>query len=250
MPRLVVLNACRMHDAGQQRAASGVMDGFLGHKTPAIVSMRGDIGTETARKFSGGFYRRLASGDPVDLAVGRARHAIHFSSGFPTGDWARPILTVQADPDSVLRLDPSCPRPDAVLARAGVEFQDVRWLVDRSEERRAVARLIDPPSAPTGGDTGGPDASTASRPSSPAPAGGPGLVLVGGGMQVGKSTPDQVLRAHTPRARAPVRLGDAAPEWQPELDRLRGARGQGGDGLAGTGGPAALRPVRRPDSWH
>lgn len=171
-PRLVVLNACRTSGdtgASAQELVWGVVGGFLDHDVAAVVSMQGDVESHSAIRISGELYAALAAGQPVDAAVARARSALQWSQDFRAGEWALPTLTVRAQPDRVLGL-PAPLDADGVLRARGDRFEDLRWLVDRTGERREVWERLDL------------DLTTP-----PAPTAGHNLVIVTGHEKVGKS---------------------------------------------------------------
>jgi hypothetical protein len=164
-PRLVVLNACRTSEGGPQELLWGVTDGFIGMGAASVVSMQGDIAPEPAVRFSTEFYRLLASGAPVDVAVAGARFEVQWTSGFHPRDWALPSLTVQAEPSTILRLRHPVD-PDGLLAERD-DLSDVCWMVNRSREHRSIWQRVAP-------DVGG-------------AAAGANLLFVTGVPRVGKS---------------------------------------------------------------
>jgi hypothetical protein len=140
MPRLVVLNACRTSALGPANARAtlwGVTDAFLAAGTSAVISMQGDLASAAAVRFSTELYRRLAAGDRLDLAVAAARHGLQWSQNFQPRDWTLPVLTARACPENILRCAPHT-APDRLRADWATEYDDLRWLVDRSEERRRL----------------------------------------------------------------------------------------------------------------
>lgn len=171
-PRLVVLNACRTSGdtgASAQELVWGVVGGFVDHGVAAVVSMQGDVESQSAIRISGELYAALAAGQPVDVAVARARSALQWRQEFRLGEWALPTLTVRAHPDRIFDL-PALLDADGVLRARGDRFEDLRWLVDRTGERREVwERLVPDVTKP------------------PEPAIGHHLVIVTGQERVGKS---------------------------------------------------------------
>jgi hypothetical protein len=125
--------------------------------------MQGDVASDAAVVFSRYMYDALVSGDPLDAAVARARLELRYTQGLHPRDWALPVLTVQSDPGDVLRVVRQV-EPQEVLRRDPDVFGNVPWLVDRSDERRAMLRWL----TPEGADS-------------------EGLLLVAGAEDVGKS---------------------------------------------------------------
>jgi hypothetical protein len=62
---------------------------------PAVVAMQYSISDPGAIAFSTTFYRALASGETVDLAVGLARREL-YSARYPAIEWAVPVLFLRS----------------------------------------------------------------------------------------------------------------------------------------------------------
>jgi hypothetical protein len=166
-PRLAILNACRSADAGEQKGAWGVAEQFRSLGIPAVIAMQADIRGDAAAAFTGGLYRALAGGEPLDVAVAAGRAAIMRRVDERHRDFALPSLSVSAPPDTVLKLgygvdDELRPRVESVHPR-------FKAFVDRTHERRTLSRGLDP-------DDAGPEETP------PAP-----LTAIFGGSKVGKS---------------------------------------------------------------
>jgi hypothetical protein len=96
--RLVVLNACRTAQVSGSPAIGpyGTMGMALSLAgVPAVVAMQYSISDPGAIVFSTTFYRALASGEPVDLAVGLARREL-YSARYPAIEWAVPVLFLRS----------------------------------------------------------------------------------------------------------------------------------------------------------
>ncbi|MDA0182195.1 CHAT domain-containing protein [Solirubrobacter phytolaccae] len=142
-PRLAILNACRSADRDEDRAGAWrVADAFVELEVAAVIAMQADIRGDVAAAFTAELYTALVQHEPLDVAVSRARRAITDTTGFERRDFAVPSLTVNAPPESVLRLrygtgdedlDPGEP-----LQRQYAGF------VDRTRERRRLWRVLDP----------------------------------------------------------------------------------------------------------
>lgn len=91
---VVVLNACNTARAGHQGGTSpfrGVATALVLGGVPAVVAMQRPISDRAAIGFSTAFYRHLARGDSIDVALTEGRQAIH--SAKPEGfEWATPVL--------------------------------------------------------------------------------------------------------------------------------------------------------------
>jgi hypothetical protein len=91
--RLVVLSACNSSQAGTDTFA-GVGPALIRTRLPAVVAMQYEfVQLSTAQLFNRRFYKELAAGVPVDLAVNRARNAISSSKTLlEDRDWSTPVL--------------------------------------------------------------------------------------------------------------------------------------------------------------
>jgi len=90
--RLVVLSSCESAK-GSNKEAFGDLASMLSKKgIPAVVAMQYSVLDDVATKFAYNFYRAIASGKPVDLALKEARLVmknLENSNGF---DFATPVL--------------------------------------------------------------------------------------------------------------------------------------------------------------
>jgi hypothetical protein len=141
-PRLAILNACRTTSVEEQEGAWRVAEAFAGLGVPAVIAMQADIRGDAAARFTGGLYRALAAGRPLDVAVAEGRLDITDVADFDHRDFALPSLTVNAPPESVLTMRFGVAdehRHHVERAHAGL-----RAFVDRTEERRRLWRGLDP----------------------------------------------------------------------------------------------------------
>ena len=136
--RLVVLNACSTAEAAERESASdeievsdfqpfaGVAQALIRKGLPAVVAMQRKITDHAAIVFSEAFYRRMAAGDPVDVAVTQGRQAISDSDPGSL-EWSTPALFMRT-PDGVLfRKWPSLQRVAVWLAAVAIAVT-VAWL--------------------------------------------------------------------------------------------------------------------------
>jgi hypothetical protein len=168
-PRLVVLNACRTAEGATAGdgpdAAWGVAEAFLGIRAGAVVTMQGDVAAGAAVAFSKSFYDSLVRGTSLSAAVAKARNDMAFGDSPEPRDWTLPVLTARVDPANALTVVRAVEPAEAVRREPKV-FDNVRWMVDRSTERRRLLRWLDG----TGDDAAA------------------GVIGVMGGEEVGKST--------------------------------------------------------------
>jgi CHAT domain-containing protein len=123
---VVMLNACNTARAGHQEGTSpfrGVATALVLGGVPAVVAMQRPISDRAAIGFSTAFYRHLARGDAVDVALTEGRQAIH--SAKPEGfEWATPVLFLRIPEGNVFVAKPAerpveVPLPAPVAAPVG-----------------------------------------------------------------------------------------------------------------------------------
>lgn len=116
---LVFLNACntaRSSVPGGGSPFSGVASALVLGGMPAVLAMQFPITDRAAIRFSQAFYRHLASGEPLDIALTEGRHAIHVDNA-KSLEWAIPVLFVRV-PDGMVfagKAQPGRPRTRAKL---------------------------------------------------------------------------------------------------------------------------------------
>jgi hypothetical protein len=93
--RLAVLAACNTGKVGEQDALNdwtGIAPALVQAGIPAVVAMQYPIGDKHACDFSRAFYRSLAAGESIDLAMYKGRVQIRVPSGGDERDWGVPVL--------------------------------------------------------------------------------------------------------------------------------------------------------------
>ena len=90
LPRLVVLNACEGARCSDLEALGGVAQRLIRHGVPAVVAMRAAVADSSAIELARVFYRELAAGRSVEVALAVARKALYKEAG--GADWALPVL--------------------------------------------------------------------------------------------------------------------------------------------------------------
>jgi hypothetical protein len=110
---------------------------------PAVIGMQAAIDGRAAALFSARFYRHIAEGEPVDIALLDERNTV--STQFDR-DWCFAALTSRLHPDEILALDPPLTpeRRDEIAAA----IDSIRTFVDRQPQRRAIWRAVDPVACP------------------------------------------------------------------------------------------------------
>lgn len=98
--RLVVLSACQSAKASNNTGYPDLSRTLLRKGIPAVLSMQHSVLDPSAIDFAARFYRSLASGRPVDVALSDARTALYVGDNRNRVDFATPVLFLN-DPDSV-----------------------------------------------------------------------------------------------------------------------------------------------------
>lgn len=157
--RLVVLNCCQGNRADLTNPLSGLAQGLLGLRIPAIVAMQFAVADRVAVDFAGRFYQALGQGLPIEAAVAKTRWGLYLSSQDQSGsrrvaapsqhapgaafkgediEWGAPVVYLRSD-DGILfdwepqpseRTSPAAMRSMALLRRGKGRQQPSRlaWL--------------------------------------------------------------------------------------------------------------------------
>jgi hypothetical protein len=140
LPRVVVLNGCHTASTGDP----GPVEALVESGCTAVISNSGKVDAEVAATFTEELYRSLAGRDrdrrdrdPIDRAVKEARRKIHDKDKVEATAWARPRLTVAADPATILAR-PTEHNAVNLANNEDVGFYNMDWFVDRTTLRRAV----------------------------------------------------------------------------------------------------------------
>ena len=131
--KLVFLQACESALPDPYRTTSGMAMQLAKKDIPAVVAMQYKIDNQTANNFAHGFYRALAVGQSVDLAVRAGREEIKgkdesqiYAFGLPVlylRGYGRVILpeVQQGSPKSLPKMEYPCPKCEK-LYRKGMKF--------------------------------------------------------------------------------------------------------------------------------
>ncbi len=120
--RLAVLNACEGARTSVEDPFAGVAHSLLQQGVPAVVAMQFEITDQAALSFSHEFYTSIACGEPLDMALGRARTAI-FAEGNDI-EWGTPVLFTRL-PDGRI-FDVSQAAPAGAEEQPGAEKNSAR----------------------------------------------------------------------------------------------------------------------------
>jgi tetratricopeptide (TPR) repeat protein len=150
--RLVVLSGCQTAKAKTSDSFSSVAGALVKKGIPAVIAMQQSIRDDSANIFASRFYRALASGQPVDVALGEARLSMHSpratienSEPHSLVDWGIPVLITSARDLNLFKLDVAAPPP---VPPAPKSFSKVNLpnpgdiFVGRQKEQRLIARAL------------------------------------------------------------------------------------------------------------
>lgn len=98
--KVVFLGACLTSAFGASQAIMGIAPRLLWAGIPAVIAMQFAVPDRTATTFMGDLYRFLVAGEPLDVAVAKARLGTYFK-GKDKIYWGIPTLFMRA-PDGVL----------------------------------------------------------------------------------------------------------------------------------------------------
>ncbi len=100
--RLVLMNSCKSAASAALPALNGLAYQLLQRGIPAVVGMQYNISDETAALFAKEFYRTLAGGHPVDLALTYGRLAIAQEIGLDKIDFGGPVMFMRCRDGRIL----------------------------------------------------------------------------------------------------------------------------------------------------
>lgn len=105
--RLAFLNACQSAGTSSSSPLVGLAASLLRRNLSAVIAMQYPITDAAALIFSREFYRALAVGRAVDVAVSEARKAIFMELDPEQPDWGTPVLFLRADDGHIFHLNQS-----------------------------------------------------------------------------------------------------------------------------------------------
>ncbi|SNS14861.1 CHAT domain-containing protein [Geodermatophilus saharensis] len=129
-PRVAMLNACHS-GAGEQEGTWAAAAGLADLRVPAVIAMQGPIRGDAAAHLARDFFGSLAKGQPLDVAMARARVAVTDVAGDRQREYALPCLILGAPPEHILDLSAD---PTSKLVEP--PLRDTVFFVDRLPNRR------------------------------------------------------------------------------------------------------------------
>ncbi|MDI6792190.1 MAG: CHAT domain-containing protein, partial [bacterium] len=91
--RLIFLSGCQTAMTDAREAFTDLATPLLAKGIPAVVAMQASITDESALQLASGFYRSLAAGKPVDIALSEARRRLLLSEqAIYAGEFATPAM--------------------------------------------------------------------------------------------------------------------------------------------------------------
>jgi CHAT domain len=105
-PGVVMLQACEGGSLSDSQAFVGVASRVVQQNIPVVVAMQYEVSNATASRFACSFYKRLAQGNPVDIAVQEGRYAIALSSTqYRKRDFAAPVIFMRVEDGYLFKLE-------------------------------------------------------------------------------------------------------------------------------------------------
>lgn len=126
--RLALLNTCESATASDTDAFGSVAAALVRAGLPAVIAHQGPMPDRSAALFAAEFYRALAQGLPVDMAVGEGRKALLSEPEVAwqdNGQWAIPVLFMNVPDGHILTLEEGEARA-AGLSPSPIVRQDTR----------------------------------------------------------------------------------------------------------------------------
>ena len=114
--RLVFLNACEGGRGGSVAPFSGMAQTLVQQGIPAVLAMQFGVGDAAAIALAHEFYRSIADGAGVDMAVSEARKAVYATGN--ALEWATPVLFSRAADGKLFEFPKEESRPTAVQSSA------------------------------------------------------------------------------------------------------------------------------------
>jgi CHAT domain len=221
---VVVLNACNTARAQNQEGGSpfrGVATALVLGGVPAVVAMQRPISDRAAIGFSTAFYRHLANGDSIDIALTEGRQAIH-SARPEAFEWATPVLFLRLPEGNVFVARPASPAAPPLPAATATP---------------AAPEVAPPPPPPQ------------LEPEGPAPrkrgltlkiaSGAGGALLVGTLVYRGMVQPHPSAPAQGTETAQVTQTTEPDPEVKPKTHGATGSGGRTNSGTGKTGAPSS-----------
>ncbi|WP_271623418.1 CHAT domain-containing protein [Bradyrhizobium sp. CCBAU 11430] len=127
-PRLVILNACDGAHAPSELYS--LLEALSACGVPAVIAAQAPIGQAVTAELSRPLYQQLLAGQPIDVALAKARFGIGQSvggTGWHSRDWGLPVLSTSMAPEALFPAKPAQhPDPVQILRRCSVLKQFMR----------------------------------------------------------------------------------------------------------------------------
>ncbi len=107
-PGVVMLQACEGAKLSASQAFVGVASRVVQQNIPVVTAMQYEVSNATASRFTCTFYKKLAQGAAVDIAVQEGRYAIALSSTqYRKRDFAAPVIFMRVQDGYLFKLEDS-----------------------------------------------------------------------------------------------------------------------------------------------
>lgn len=147
--RLIVLSGCQTAMTKTNDPFSSVAGALVKKGIPSVIAMQQSIRDDSANIFASRFYKALATGQPIDIALGEARLSMERPSkenpDHSLVDWGIPVLISSVWDLNLFALDAEAPLPVPPAPRG---FNKINLphpgdiFVGRQIEQRLIARAL------------------------------------------------------------------------------------------------------------
>jgi CHAT domain-containing protein len=140
--RLVTLNACATAQESAQRAFSGVASQLVRQGIPAVVAMRNAIEDRVAISFAKHLYGNLASGEPIDVALTRARQQLRLERSASPTAFILPILHLNAPDGSIFEVVSARQKRLVQVAQQTVQLSETSEALGEWKELHEILHML------------------------------------------------------------------------------------------------------------
>ncbi len=146
--RLAVLNACQSAALSPASPLAGLAPKLLQRRLGGVVAMQQAVSDQAALVFTREFYRSLALGAPVDVAVAEGRKGIYLEIGKDSRDWGMPVLYLRSKDGCLFNLASKAetvqaPSDEQKNLRILMQSVHTQWVRDVLEVELSQATELD-----------------------------------------------------------------------------------------------------------
>jgi CHAT domain len=118
-PGIVILEACEGGMMSASQAFVGVASRVVQQNIPVVMAMQYEVTNATASIFARRFYKKLAQGEPVDIAAQDGRRAIALSNlQYKKRDFATPVIFMRVPDGHLFQYSEDDSKDDSKIMRS------------------------------------------------------------------------------------------------------------------------------------